>query len=329
MPPNPDTMQAAVCTRYGPPETLVVTKQPVPQPAAGQIRIRVCAASVSAADRRIRAQDLPYGYGLIGRLVFGWSRPRQAILGGDLSGVVDAVGAGVDRFKPGDEVVALTGMGLGCHAGYRCVNASGVVARKPPGLAHETAAAALFGGSAALDFLRRAQLRAGDELLVVGASGAVGSAAVQWAAALGVRVTAVCSARNAAWVAGLGAARVIDYTRQSVPNAGETFEAVLDATGMLNWPRVRAWLRPDGRFLALSSGLPDALRAPWVAARSRQRIVAGPARERAEDLQTLMQALLDGRFTPRIDAVYSFARIRDAHRHVDTGRKRGSVIVVP
>lgn len=329
MPPNPDTMRAAVCTRYGPPETLVVTKQPVPQPGAGQLRIRVCAASVSAADHRIRAHDFPVGYGLIGRVVFGWSGPRQAILGGDLSGVVDAVGEGVDRFKPGDEVVALTGMGLGCHADYRCVKAAGAVCVKPIRLTHETAAAALFGGSAALDFLRRAKLAAGDALLVVGASGAVGSAAVQWAATMGVRVTAVCSARNADWVAGLGASRLIDYTRQSGPKPGETFDAVLDATGTVNWPRARVWLRPAGRFLALASGLPDALRAPWVAVSSRQRIVAGPAAERAEDLHTLMQAVADGRFTPRVDAVYPLARIRDAHRHVDTGRKRGSVIVVP
>lgn len=328
MPPD-ETMQAAVCTAYGPPETLVVARLPIPQPLSGQVRVRIRAASVSAADRRIRALDMPYGYGLAGRLAFGWRRPRQPILGGDFSGVIDAVGPGVKGFQAGDEVLGMTGMRLGCHAQFCCLNPEGRLLAKPGQVSHEVAAAALFGGSAARDFLCRAGLREGEAILIAGASGAVGSAAVQLASSLKATVTAVCSRRNAAWVAALGAQRLIDSAESVWLKQGEAFDVVLDATGTLNWPRVRPWLRPDGRFLALASGLPDALRSPWVAATSRQRIVAGPAGESLKDMQALMQAMQDGTFAPHIDAVYPLGRIRDAHRHVDSGHKRGSVIVTP
>lgn len=328
-------MRAAVCTRYGPPETLVLTRLPVPQPGAEQMRVRVHAASVSAADRRLRARDFPPGYGLIGRLVFGWASPRHPVLGGDLSGVVDAVGAGVTRFRLGDEVVALTGMRMGSHAEYCCVKAAGAVCLKPAQVTHETAAAALFGGSAALDYLRRARLGAAETILIVGASGAVGSAAVQWARHLGARVTAVCRPQHADWLAGLGAERMVDSSRQPWAIQGSRFDVLLDATGTFDWPRARNWLQPAGRFLSLAGGLTEALRAPWVALTRRERIVTGPAAEQAADVCTLMQALVNGTLTPHLDAVYPLARIRDAHRHADRGRqpgsagKRGSVIVLP
>lgn len=320
-------MLAAVCTAYGPPETLVVARLPVPQPQNGQVRVRIHAASVSAADRRIRKLDMPPGFGLAGRLAYGWRRPRQPVLGGDFSGVIDKVGVGVTGFRPGDEVVGMTGMRMGCHAEFCCLNPEGRLLAKPAHLSHETAVAALFGGTTALDFLRRADLREGENILIVGASGAVGSAAVQWASHLGANVTAVCSGRNAGWVAPLGATRLIDHTRHNWPNPEDVFDVVLDATGTLDWDRVRPWLQLSGRFLALAGGLQDVLRAPWVAATSRQRIIAGPARECISDMQLLMQATAGGTFTPRVDAVYPLACIRHAHRHVDTGRKRGSVIV--
>ena len=332
---NAETMRAVVCTRYGPAETLVLTRLPVPPVGPSQIRVKVHAASVSAGDRRLRARDFPTGYGLIGRLAFGWTRPRRAVLGGDLSGVIDAVGAGVTRFRLGDEVVALTGMRMGSHAEYCCVNAAGAVCFKPPLLSHERAAAALFGGAAALDYLRRARLGAGETLLVVGASGAVGSAAVQWAYHLGARVTAVCRPEHADWITGLGAEQMVDGSRQPWPIDASRFDVLLDATGTFDWPRARSWLQPEGRFLSLAGGLSDALRAPWLALTQRERIVTGPAAEKSEDICTLMQALVDGTLTPHIDAVYPLARIRDAHRHADRGRqpgsagKRGTVIVLP
>jgi NADPH:quinone reductase-like Zn-dependent oxidoreductase len=327
--PQVETMLAAVCTAYGPPETLVLARLPVPQPRSGQVRIRIHAATASAADRRIRAMDMPPGFRLAGRLAFGWRRPRQPVLGGDFSGVIDAVGAGVTGFRPGDEVVGMTGIRMGSHAQFCCLHPEGRVLAKPANLSHETAVAALFGGTAALDFLRRADMQEGERILIVGASGAVGSAAVQWASQAGAHVTAVCSGRNAVWVAPLGATRLIDRTRHIWPDADETFDVVLDATGTLDWARVRPWLQPGGRFLALAGGLLDVLRAPWVAATRRQRIIAGPAREHIPDMQLLMQATADGTFTPHIDAVYPLGRIRDAHRHVDSGHKRGSVIVTP
>lgn len=180
-----------------------------------------------------------------------------------------------------------------------------------------------------------APLTAAETILIVGASGAVGSAAVQWARHLGARVTAVCRAQHADWLAGLGAERMVDSSRQPWEIQRSRFDVLLDATGTFDWPRARNWLQPAGRFLSLAGGLTEALRAAWVALTRRERIVTGPAAEQAADVCTLMQALVNGTLTPHLDAVYPLARIRDAHRHADRGRqpgsagKRGSVIVLP
>lgn len=319
-------MKAAVYERYGPPEVIELRDWPTPQPKAGELLIRVHAASVSSADWRVRSLVMPRGFGPIGRLIFGWRRPRQPILGTELSGVVEAVGPAVTTFRPGDAVLAFPGARMGCHAEYRCLPAEGVVP-KPTRLSHVQAAALCFGGVTMIDFFRRAGLKAGERVLVNGAAGAVGSAALQLARHAGAQVAAVCRGENAELVRGLGAAEVIDHTAQDPFAGGPRYDVIVDAVGNAPFERSGGALRPGGRLLALVSSLPELLTSPWPGLIGDRRVIAGPAGERVADVQALCALAEAGDFTPVIDRVLPLAEVRAAHARVDSGRKRGSVVL--
>ena len=320
-------MRAAVCMRYGPPEMLVLTRVPKPAPRAGEILIRIKASTVNSADRRVRSLDVPAGLRTIARLVLGWRGPRQPILGTELAGVVEAVGPDVLNFRIGDPVFAFAGATMGCHAEYRCMPARGRVMAKPPGLNFEEAAALAFGGTTVLDFFRRGKLKRGESLLVNGASGTVGSAAVQLARHFGLDVTAVCGPDNAEWVAARGAHRVIDYTREDFTAPAAHYDAILDAVGNASFARCAPALKRGGRLLSVAGGLVEILVAPLMARLSRKFVVAGPARERVEDVRLLAELATKGVYRPVIDCVFPLAHIRDAHAYVDAGHKKGSVVV--
>lgn len=268
-----------------------------------------------------------YGFGIAGRLAFGISSLRQPILGSELAGDIVEIGAAVHNFAVGDAVVAFSGAKLGAHAEYRCLRADTVIVRKPPKLSYATAAALPFGGTTAIDFFRRGALRTGDRVLVNGASGTVGSAMVQLAVAAGAEVTAVCSGANAEAMQQLGAAHVVDYTRVDFAEEGRSFDVIADTVGNAPYKRVRHVLASHGRLLLVLATLPEMLRAPWVNTTSRHRIIAGPAAERVDDVGTLVEMAVDGRFTPLIDSRFTFDEIAAAHARVETGRKRGSVVV--
>jgi NADPH:quinone reductase-like Zn-dependent oxidoreductase len=320
-------MKVVVCTRYGPPDVLQFQELPTPVPKDGEVLVRIRATTVNSADWRIRSMSLPYGFGLLGRLALGLSRPRRPILGSELAGDIVAVGTQVTRFRPDDAVFAFAGIQLGCHAEYRCLPADGAVARKPPALSYEQAAALSFGGATMLDFYRRAALRAGERVLVNGAAGTVGSAAVQLARHAGARVTAVCSRASAGLVESIGAERVIDREHEDFARGGEAYDVVVDAVGTAPFARAAPVLAPGGRLLLVLATLPQILRAPWDGLRSGRRVIAGPAAERAADIEELRVLAEAGRFTPVIDSIHPFAEIRAAHDRVDGGRKRGSVVV--
>ena len=224
-------IKAFAYTRYGPPEVLELTELPTPVPEDDEVLVRVLATTVNSADWRLRSLQLPAGFGPLGRLAFGIRRPRKAVLGSELSGRVQALGRDVTQFKVGDEVVAYPGSRLGAHAEFCCVAAAGPIALKPSNLSHEQAAALCFGGATMLDFFRRAALQAGERVLVNGASGTVGSAAVQLARHMGARVTAVCGSANVEWVRSIGADRVIDHSREDFILGGETYDVVVDTAG--------------------------------------------------------------------------------------------------
>lgn len=320
-------MKAMVYERYGPPEVLHLQDVARPAPGDHEVLIRTHATTVTTGDWRARSLDMPPGFGWIARLVFGVRKPRQAILGTELAGKVEAVGRKVSRFKVGDAVFAFAGAGMGCHAEYKCMAEDGPVALKPANLSYDQAAALSFGGTTALDFFRRAGLQRGEKVLINGASGAVGTAAVQLAKHFGATVTGVCGTTNVELVRALGAARVIDYRQEDFTRNGATYDLIVDTVGTAAFTRSKTSLKPNGRLLLVLGGLPDLLRVPWVALTSKQKIIAGPSAGRAEDLHFLAQLAEAGEFTPVIDRRYPFDQIAAAHRYVDSGRKKGNVII--
>lgn len=313
--------------RYGGPEVLALEDAPMPVPNAREVLIRIHATTVTSGDCRVRALNVPLGFGVLSRIVFGITRPRQSVLGTELAGDIAAIGEQVTKFRVGDRVFAFSGMQMGCYAEYKCVAEAGVLAVIPPNLGYEQAAALSFGGTTALDFFRRAQLRAGEHVLVNGASGAVGTAAIQLAKHFGAKVTAVCSATNAHWVRELGADEVIDYHLADFTDRIAAYDVVLDAIGNAPLSRIKASLRDGGRLLLVLATLPAMVCAPIVFLGSKRRVIAGPASERVEDLVTLAKLAADGAFSPVLDRCYRLEEIAEAHRYVDSGRKRGNVVI--
>jgi NADPH:quinone reductase-like Zn-dependent oxidoreductase len=320
-------MKAVVCERYGSPEVLRFTEILKPTPKDNEVLIRIHATTVTSADWRVRSLNVPVGFKLIMRLVIGVSGPRQPILGSELAGVIESVGKDVTKFKVGDAIFAFSDAEMGCHAEYKCFAADSAIALKPDNLTFEQAAALSFGGTTAFDFFRRGKLRSGEKVLVNGASGAVGTAAVQLARHFGADVTGVCSTSNIELVKKLGASHVIDYTKEDFTQNGETYDVILDAAGSAPFSRCKASLRKGGRLLMVLGGLPDMLWIPWVSMTSSKTIVAGPAAGRAEDLRFLAGLAETGAFRPVIDRHYPFEHIAEAHRYVDTGRKQGNVVI--
>lgn len=320
-------MKAYVCERYGAPEVLTVQERPQPVPQDREVLIKLHATTVNSGDCRVRALNVPLGFRFISRLALGFSKPRQPVLGTELAGEVVAVGQAVQQFAVGDRVFAFTGMAMGCHAEYRCLPEDGKLARIPAGLSDAEAAALCFGGMTALDYLRRGRLQPGERILINGASGTVGSALVQLARHQGAEVTAVCSTANVERMYALGAAQVIDYTCEDFTQRGERWDVIVDTVGNAPYRRSKSVLNDGGRLLLVLAGLPDMLPAPWVALTTRHRIIAGPASERREDLLAVAELAASGAFKPVIDRSYPFAQLIDAHRYVDGGHKRGSVVI--
>lgn len=320
-------MKAWVATAYGGPDVLQLREVPTPVPAADEVLIRVHATTVTSGDWRVRSLDLPAGFGPFARLMFGAVRPRQPILGTELAGVVAAVGGAVTRFRVGDEVFAFSDARMGCHAEYKVMPEGGAVAPRPAGLTFEEAAALAFGGTTALHFFRRAGLRRGERVLVNGASGAVGTAAVQLARHSGAHVTGVCSTANLELVRALGADRAVDYTREDALGEGAAYDVIMDTAGTMPFSRCEGALAEGGRLLVVLGSLPEMLRIPWVSVTTDKQVFAGPASGGAEAVQHLAGLAEAGHFTPVIDRCYPFEAMPEAHRYVDTGRKRGNVVV--
>lgn len=315
-------MQAAVVERYGAPEVVRVAEVPRPEPRADEVLVRVRAVAVTSGDSRIRGARFPAGFGLFARPVFGVFRPRRRVLGTTFSGVVETIGASVGEFAPGDEVCGMTGMKQGAHAEYVAVPTR-KLARKPPGVTHEDAAGVLFGGTTALYFLRdRASVGPGTSVLVNGASGAIGTNAIQLAKHFGATVTAVTSTANAALVTELGADRVIDYTNVDLTAIAERFDVVLDAVGNLTIASGRRLLRDKGVLVLAVAGL-------WDTIRARGNVAAGSTPERVADFDVLLRLVAEGRLAVVLDLTCNLDDIADAYRRVDSGHKVGNVVVRP
>lgn len=241
-------MKAIVCTGYGSPDVLRLEEVETPVPEDNEVLIRVYATTVSSADCRVRSLNMPTGFGLLTRAMFGVFKPRQPILGTDLAGGIESVGPDVTQFREGDRVFAFSDASMGCHAEYKCMPADGAVARKPENLTFAEAAALSFGGTTALEFFRWGTLEQGEHVLVNGASGSVGTAAVQLAKYFGADVTGVCSTGNLELVTSIGADRVIDYTEEDVTDHVDVYDVIVDTAGRFPSPVAPTCSRTAGAF---------------------------------------------------------------------------------
>jgi len=311
-------MRAAICTAYGPPEVLQLRDVEKPVPADDEVLIKVCATTAHRGDVRIRSFDVPRGQRFAARLVLGFTRPKNPILGMELAGVVERVGKDVTLFKPGDEVFGFTGWGLGAYAEYACVREQprrsiekdGMLAMRPANMTlQEAAAGVATGGATALRVLRKANIKAGQKVLVYGASGSVGTYAVQLAKSFGAEVTGVCSTANVELVRSLGADHVIDYTQQDFTEGDETYDVVFDAVGKLASSRGRKALKKNGIYLNVD------------------RDSGSGGGGSPEDLAFLTGLIEKGKVRAVIDRCYPLEKIVEAHRYVEQGHKKGHVVV--
>lgn len=317
-------MTVWACPAYGAPGMLVRQTRPRPVVRPGELLVRVAATTVTAADSRIRRAAFPRGFGLLGRLALGITRPRQPVLGTECAGTVEAVGTEAGPWKPGDEVVAVAGVAMGCHAEYRCFSAEGLVVPKPEGLSFAEAASLPFGGLAALHFLGRAAVAAGERVLIIGASGSVGAACVQRARSLGAEVTGVCSEGNRALVQSLGAHHVIARTDDGLPPLATTYDVIIDCVAAGSFATLKSCLSEGGRYTSLAGGLLD----QWPRRSGTRHSFGGVAAETRDRLTEVMRLAREHVFRPVIDRTYSFGDLPVAHAYVDTGRKRGAVVIL-
>lgn len=310
-------MKAIVCTRYGPPDVLQLKEVEKPIPKDNQILVRVRATTVTSGDVRVRKAD-PF----IVRLFFGLTKPKRPILGSDLAGQVEAVGKDVRRFKPGDQIF---GGGIRTYAEYTCVKEDGPRAIKPANVTFEEAAAIPWGAGCSLYFLRRGGIREGQKVLIYGASGSLGTAAVQLAKYFGAEVTGVCSGANLELVKSLGADEVIDYTKQDFA-ARATYDLVYHTVGKISFSRGLRSVKRGGAYVSALS-LAPILRRLWAAIAGRKKVVGGIAKVKAEDIVFLKELVEAGKLRPVIDRRYPFEQIAEAHRYVEQGHKKGNVVI--
>ena len=320
-------MRAILATGYGSADVLQLTEVEKPRPKDNEILVRVRAATVSAGDIRMRSFAVPPLLWLPARLTLGWSKPRQPIYGMELAGDVEAVGSAVRRFKVGDQVFASTlEHQFGAHAEYKCLPEDGAVAAKPQQMSYAEAATLAIGAHTALYFLKAGKIQPGKKVLINGASGSVGTFAVQLAKYFGAHVTGVCSTRNVALVQSLGADRVIDYTHVDFWSSGEAYDIIFDTVGTTTFSQCNRALTPNGAYLhTVLAGA--ALQGLWYRLTTGKHVIGGTATPRSEALAFLKELSETGQLKPVIDRCYALEEIADAHRYVETGRKQGNVVI--
>jgi NADPH:quinone reductase-like Zn-dependent oxidoreductase len=312
-------MRAVVYDRYGPPEVLRLEDVERPVPSEDEILVKVHATTVNRTDCGWRSAK-PF----LTRYFIGLLRPKRKILGMELAGEVEAVGSSVTEFAVGDRVFGVKG--FGAHAEFTCIRESAPVAHMPAGATFEEAAAVCDGACIALSCLRRAGLLEGQRILVYGASGSIGTAAVQLAKHLGVDVTAVCNTKNVELVQSLGADRLIDYLKEDFTENGETYDVVFDAVGKQTFMRCRRSLKPGGIFIA-TDGFRNLPLALWTSHVGDKRAALGMANYTKEDVLLLKELIEAGEYRAVIDRSYPFEDVIEATRYVETGQKTGNVVL--
>jgi NADPH:quinone reductase-like Zn-dependent oxidoreductase len=318
-------MKAIVCTEYGSSEFMQLKEVEKPTPKENEVLIKIHATTVTSADCRIRKAD-PFPI----RFFYGFMKPKKnTILGYELAGEIEEIGKNVVKFKTGDKVFASAGISMGANAEYLCLSEAGAIAIKPDNMTYEEAAAIPFGATASLIFLRdKGNIQKGQKVAIYGASGALGTAAVQLAKYFGTDVTGVCSTANLELVKSLGADEVVDRTKEDFTKSGKTYDIVFDTVGKSPFSGCLRSLKPNGIYLrAVHLDLSSIFRGLWVSMTSKKKVIGGVAIERQEDLIFLKQLIEAGKMKAVIDRRYPLEQTAEAHSYVEQGHKKGNVVI--
>ncbi|MGZ5253808.1 MAG: NAD(P)-dependent alcohol dehydrogenase [Flavitalea sp.] len=315
-------MKAIVYTQYGPPEVLQLKEVEKPLPKENEILIKIKATAVNSGDLRLRKAD-PFAV----RFFFGLTKPKNNILGGVLSGDVEAMGTAVKLFKVGDQVFGTTGMSFGAYADYKCLPESAVLALKPHNLTYEEAAVIPFGGTTAFFFIKKANIQSGQKVLIYGASGAVGTAAIQLAKYFGAHVTGVCSTDNIDMVRSLGADAVVDYTKDDFTKNGEMYDVIFDTVDKISFANSLKSLNKKGILILGASGLSGMLQGLWTSMTSSKKVITGMISEKVEDIYFLKGLIEQSKMKAVIDRTYPLSQMAEAHMYVEKGHKKGNVAI--
>ena len=317
-------MKAAIYTSYGEPEVVNLMDLPKPTAKDHEVVVKVNAATVTSGDWRMRA-GVPFAI----RIYNGLFKLKRTVLGHEFSGVVDRVGAQVTRFKVGDPVFGTTGEGAGAHAEFVAVPADGIIALKPDAIPDEKAAALPVGALTALYFLRQADVRKGQKVLIYGASGSVGTYAVQLAKHFGGEVTAVCSGANVEWVRSLGAGKVIDYQKEDFTQKKDSYDVVFDAVGKASFRKSQNALKPRGIYLTVAMDLNLIFQSILTSLTKRYKLISTVSKPTLDDFRIIIDLAEQGSLSPVIDRTYRLSEIQQAHRHAETGHKKGNLVLLP
>ena len=328
-------MKAIVFTEYGSPDVLQLKEVAKPTPKDDEILVRVHATPVNYGDLTARnfanlslsEFNMPAPLWLPARMSFGWNKPKINILGSELAGEVEAVGKKVKKFKPGDQVFAYTGMNMGANAEYLCLPEAGIVALKPANLTYEEASTLPYGAIMALSLLRKVNIRPGQKVLINGASGGIGSMAVQVAKHFGTEVTGVCGTPRLEYVKSLGADKVIDYTKDDFTRNGETYDLIFDILGRSSFSRLKRSLKPNGIYLLASYKMKQLFQMFRTSMFGGQKVICAMASEKSEDLVFIKELVEAGKIKTIIDKCYPLEQAAEAHRYVESGLKKGPVVI--